>query len=468
MKWLQKYGIWVLFLFFGLIYSFYSVIRHLRYETFIFDLGVYDQMIWLASKGKPLFSSILGTHVFGDHFTPTLILLAPLYWLWDNVLILLTFQAFFAAFGVFPIYFLALKKTKDYGLSLVIAFCYIAFFGVQNALAFDFHPIVLATTLFAWVLWFYEEKKWPMFWGSIILILGLQENFAAFLSAYGLFLTLQFRDYKKGLFLFFWCAVLFFLLISVTIPHFNAGQFIYAPTHLKNLGLLEMIKMFFYPYSKIQVIFVSFLPFAFLPLLTPAVLIILFEEFLQRFVGTPISTRWNLGFQYNIILAPVLALGAILSLEKYLSKQKKLVTMLLLLCFVVIQITTRPALNDLFSKSFYNLDRNKNSRELLSLIPAEASVAAANNLGPQLTHREKITFLTNCLDDPREWKLDMRRCFNFKPDYVIVDLDPKGDWNNYYPDGRDSLIQYVNKVQDFQEYMLVKKQGEAVLLKRND
>jgi uncharacterized membrane protein len=45
-------------------------------------------MIWLASRGKPLFSSILGTHVFGDHFTPALILLVPLYWFWDNVLIL--------------------------------------------------------------------------------------------------------------------------------------------------------------------------------------------------------------------------------------------------------------------------------------------------------------------------------------------------------------------------------------------
>jgi uncharacterized membrane protein len=457
-----------LFIFFGLIYSFYSVIRHLRFETFIFDLGIYDQMIWLASRGKPLFSTVLQTHFFGDHFTPTLILLAPLYWVWNNVLIILIFQAFFCAFGVFPIYFLALKKTKDQWLSLVISFCYIAFFGAQNAIAFDFHPIVLATTLFAWVLWFYEEKKWKLFWVSIILILGLQENFSAFLSAYGLFLIFQFRDFKKGVFLFLGCGFLFFLLISVIIPYFNAGQFIYAPSHLQNLSLWEMVKMFVYPFSKIQVMFVSLLCFAFLPVLTPAVLIILFEEFLQRFVGTPIATRWNLGFQYNIILAPVLALGAVLSIEKYLIKQKRLIVILLLFCFGLIQITTSPALSDLVNKNFYNLDKNKNSRGLLSLIPANASVAAANNLGPQLAHREKITFLTNCLDDPRDWKLDMRRCFNFKPDYLIVDLDPKGDWNNYYPDGREALIQYVEKVQVLKEYFLVKKEGEAVLLKRND
>jgi uncharacterized membrane protein len=425
-------------------------------------------MIWLVSRGKPLFSTVLQTHFFGDHFTPTLILLAPLYWLWDNALMLLIFQAFFCAFGVFPIYFLALKKTKDQWLSLTISFCYLAFFGVQNAIAFDFHPIVLATTLFAWVLWFYEEKKWKLFWVSIILILGLQENFSAFLSAYGLFLIFQFRDFKKGLLLFLGCAGIFFLLVSIIIPHFNFGQFIYAPSHLQNLSLWEMAKMFVYPFSKIQVMFVTLLSFAFLPVLTPAVLIILFEEFLQRFVGTPIATRWNLGFQYNIILAPVLALGAVLSIEKYLIKQKRLIIISLLFCFGLIQITTSPALSDLVNKNFYNLDKNKNSRVLLPLIPAGASVAAANNLGPQLTHREKITFLTNCLDDPRDWKLDMRRCFNFKPDYLIVDLDPKGDWNNYYPDGREALIQYIDKVQVLKEYSLVKKEGEAVLLKRND
>lgn len=466
MKWVQKYGVWILFLFFGAIYSLYSVVRHLRFETFIFDLGVYDQMIWLASKGKPLFSTILDTHVFGDHFTPTLILLAPLYWLWDNVLMLLVFQAFFCSLGVFPIYFLSFKKTKDVWLSLTISFCFLAFFGVQNAIAFDFHPIVLATTLFAWVLWFYEEKKWLPFWVAIILILGLQENFAAFLAAYGLFLIFQFRDLKKGLLLFFGCAFLFFVLTSLVIPHFNSGQFIYAPTHLKNLSFWGMVKMFFTPFSKIQVMFYAFFAFGFLPILTPAILIILFEEFLQRFVGTPIATRWNLGFQYNIILAPVLAYGAILTINKYFSKRKETVLLFLGLCFSFVQLTAHPALNDLRKKEFYNLDKAKNSQALLPLIPKDASVATANNLGPQLAHREKLIFLTNCLDNPNPWRLDMRRCYNTKPDYLIVDLDPQGNWNNFYPDGRDALVKYIDEVQKNNLYHLVKKQGEAILLQK--
>ncbi len=107
---LKKYGIWILILLFGLLYSLYSVVRHLRLESLIFDLGVYDQVIWLASRGKPLFSSILEAHPWGDHFTPTLLLLAPLYWIWDNAVILLLFQAFFASFGAYPIYLLAKKK----------------------------------------------------------------------------------------------------------------------------------------------------------------------------------------------------------------------------------------------------------------------------------------------------------------------------------------------------------------------
>src|SRR3972149_4609453 len=114
--------IWILIVLFGVLYSLYS---------------------------------ILESHPWADHFTPTLLLLSPLYWIWDNVVILLLFQAFFVSLGAYPIYLLALKKTKNKLISLTLAFSYLTFFGIQNAIAFDFHPIVLATTLLAYIFWFY-------------------------------------------------------------------------------------------------------------------------------------------------------------------------------------------------------------------------------------------------------------------------------------------------------------------------
>ncbi|MFZ5365922.1 MAG: DUF2079 domain-containing protein [Patescibacteria group bacterium] len=241
----KKYGIWFLIIVFGLVYSLYSVVRHLRFGSFIFDLGVYDQVVWLASRGKSLFSSILEAHPWGDHFTPTLLLLAPLYWVWDNVIMLLLFQAFFVALGAYPIYSLAFRKTRDICLSLVVAFAYLSFFGIQNAVAFDFHPIVLATTLLAWLFWLYEEKKYRLFWLVLVLFLGLQENLFLLTVAFGAFLMIHYRDFKRGLLISLGSAILFLLVVFVVIPYFGKMPFTYLPSHLKDLTLGEAIKMFF-------------------------------------------------------------------------------------------------------------------------------------------------------------------------------------------------------------------------------
>jgi hypothetical protein len=112
------------------------------------------------------------------------------------------------------------------------------------------------------------------------------------------------------------------------------------------------------------------------------------------------------------------------------------------------------------------LGKTKDSRTILALIPPEASVAATNNLGPQLTHREKIIFLTNCLDNPNPWRVDMRRFFSLKPEYLVADLDPYADPNNFYPDGFLAVKKYLDDVQNLGEYQLVRKEGYVYLLKR--
>jgi len=464
---IKKYGIWLLIFIFGCVYSLYSITRHLRFDSFIFDLGVYDQIIWLFGHGKPFFSSILEAHPWGDHFTPTILLLAPLYWIWDNVIILLLFQAFFTAFGAYPIYLLAKKKIKDYRLALVIAFVYLSFYGIQNMIAFDFHPIALATTLLAWLFWLYEEKKWPCFWLILLLFWGLQENFFLLSAAFGAFLILRYRDFKRGALISSLSIVFFVLLILVIIPRLGQAPFTYLPTHLKSLTPLGAVKMFFYPYSKVRVMAASFLSFGFLPLFTPASLIMLLEEFLQRFVGSPISTRWNLGFQYNAILAPVLAFAAIEAIQKKFLKKKIIAVCLLLGGTLLVQAFTSPAFNMLHKKEFYDFTKNKDSRAILALIPPTASVATTNNLGAQIAHREKLIFLANCHDNPQPWLIDTRRCYKLKPEYLVADLNPANSPVYLFPDiSRESILKYFDYLQKSGEYILFKKQNDVWLLKR--
>jgi len=462
------WGIWLLIFLFGVIYSFFSLSVHLRFDTFAFDLGIYDQIIWLASQSYPLFSSLLDYHAWGDHFTPSLFLLAPLYWLWDDVVILLLFQAFFTAFGAVPIFLLAKKKLRDDLIAFAITFAYLAFFGLQNAIAFDFHPIVLATTFLAWLFWFYEEKKWFLFWLVLVMFVGLQENFTLTAVALGIYFFLKNRNWKVGLMTSLFGIGWFLGAVLVVIPYFRGEPFLYLPSHWEELGWLGVLGSLIYPWSKIQVIFFSFLAFGFLPLLAPVTWILLFEEFFQRFVGSPSPNRWGLGFQYNAILAPILAVGAIGVVREYFQKRKKLVFFLLLGGVFLVQVLTNPSLNQFGHKEFYDFSGKQELEEVLALIPKEVSVGATNNLVPHLSHRRQIILLTNCLEDKTLWKEDMKRCFALNPDYLVADFNPKGSSNNFYPDYSPELIKkYFEYLLKTGEYQLLKQQGTVSLLKKN-
>lgn len=465
-KLFNNYILVVLVLFFSVIYSFYSISSHLRFKTFAYDLGIYDQIIWLASRFKAPYSSILGYFAWGDHFTPTFLLLAPLYWLWDNVMMLLLFQAFFLSLGAVPIYLLSVKKIKNRLISFSLSFAYLLFFGFQNAMAFDFHPLTLAPTFLAFLFYFYEEKKWWLFWLFFLLMLGLQENLALLSIGLGVFLLLQYRDWKKGAGVSFLGLSWFLFVVFFIAPYFRQGQFLYMP-NMKDMEILGIFKSLVEPAIKRETIFYSLLSFGFLPLLSPSTWPMLFEEFFQRFVGSTSQTRWGLGYHYNAILAPILAVGAILTIEKYLKNKKMIVISALFSGLFLVQIFTNPSLNHLQKAEFYQWNQNKNLESILKLIPPSSSVAATNNLVPHLSHREQIILLTNCLEDKTVWKGDMKRCFDLKPDFLVADLNPQGSLNNYYPDySREVILNYFEELQKRREYQLVRHEEEIYLLEK--
>src|SRR4051795_13037064 len=71
-----------------------AILRHDRYGSGGFDLGIFDQQVWSYAHFRVGPNTVKRTHdLLGDHFHPILVLLAPLYWLWDDVRALLVAQA---------------------------------------------------------------------------------------------------------------------------------------------------------------------------------------------------------------------------------------------------------------------------------------------------------------------------------------------------------------------------------------
>ncbi|PIU02220.1 hypothetical protein COT66_01120, partial [Candidatus Shapirobacteria bacterium CG09_land_8_20_14_0_10_49_15] len=86
---------WVIGL--GVAYAILSILRHNHFQSGGFDLGIYDQAVWQYANFLNPYNTVKTSHILGDHLTLTLPLLAPLFWLWDDVRSLLIFQAFWLA-----------------------------------------------------------------------------------------------------------------------------------------------------------------------------------------------------------------------------------------------------------------------------------------------------------------------------------------------------------------------------------
>src|SRR5437762_5468630 len=71
----------------GMIAAYVAVFGTLTWQqqsnfgTFGFDMGIYDQGIWLVSRGRTPFVTVRGLNYFGHHVNLVTLLLVPAYWL---------------------------------------------------------------------------------------------------------------------------------------------------------------------------------------------------------------------------------------------------------------------------------------------------------------------------------------------------------------------------------------------------
>ena len=70
-----------------------SSLRHALFQSNAFDLGLFNQAIYLINQGKKPFVSLAGFHFIGDHAALALYPLALLYKICHNVHWLFALQA---------------------------------------------------------------------------------------------------------------------------------------------------------------------------------------------------------------------------------------------------------------------------------------------------------------------------------------------------------------------------------------
>lgn len=291
-----------------------------------YDLGIFDQVVWATLHGAPLRSSIKGdVSILGDHFSPVLALLAPLYLLWDDPRCLLLVQTVAIAAGVVPAYLLARRRFEP-AVALCFAAAYLAYPPTRNVNGFDFHPVALAIPLLlAAALWL-EQGRTGWFLAALGLAVGCQENVPLVVAGWGAALVV-FRPRRPllGAALVAGGLAAFLALVLVVIPHFAATErfgYLSRYGHLGGSvgGILGGLVArpwlvplhLVWPPPKIEYLLRVLGPLAFLPLarggwrwLVPVAPVLL-QNTLARY-----PPMYSVAFQYTAPMTPFLYLGAL-------------------------------------------------------------------------------------------------------------------------------------------------------------
>lgn len=124
-----------------------AALQHLTFHTRARDMGIYAQILWNASQGRGLSSTLLmeNTNHLAEHVAPVLWLLAPIYGLLPSpVLLVLIQQLFLAASGI-PVYFWARRELGNEKLALLTLAAYFLMPAMSRIALSEFHPVVMAS-----------------------------------------------------------------------------------------------------------------------------------------------------------------------------------------------------------------------------------------------------------------------------------------------------------------------------------
>lgn len=211
-------------------YWLYSTLQWRRYESPSWDLAIFTQVLRKYAHLQPPIVTIKGVdfNILGDHFHPLLAILAPIYAVFPTAYTLLVLQAVLIAISVF---FVAKAAHEHLGLvgGWLVGGAYAISWGVQRAVAVQFHEVALAAPILAISLWLLLRKAWlpAAIWGGLLVF--VKEDLGLTVMALGLVLGWRSKKWLMGGVLTAWGAIMFVLTLTVILPSLNpSNQYDYS------------------------------------------------------------------------------------------------------------------------------------------------------------------------------------------------------------------------------------------------
>ncbi len=378
-------------------------LRHSRFATLDFDLGIFDQNVWLLAHGRS-FLTTRGLEVFGHHANFGHLLLVPFYWLGagpnflDNVMVASVAAAAVVVFRMAA----RLSGSEWIALALALAFAWQP--TTTWLLQESYHPEVMAILPLFLAFDAGQQRRWRAYALWLLLAVSFKEDVA--LAALMLGVLVAVRGHRKAGIVTALAALAYFVLvIEVLIPHYApqgafyqqfyghlgatpgsaVGTVLTAPQRVFN----QLRSAGAAGYARDMTI-----GYGFSPWLSPLPLLIGLPQFAANLLSQH-SFTWSPRLHYAALVLAAATLGMVEGVCcRRRVRHRWLLAVLVVACTASTTLTRGIGPGSVDFRAGYwplvNGPRYATLAKAVALPGPSDAVAATYNLVPHLTHREFI------------------------------------------------------------------------------
>jgi uncharacterized membrane protein len=377
---------------------------HRGLGTFSYDIGLYDQGVWLLSRFKAPFVTLMGRNLLGDHASFVLLLLIPLYWLGGGTETLLVVQAVVIASGAIPVYFFARRVLRSEGLAVLMVVAWLANPAVNGTNFENFHPDSFLALFLPMALYAALSKKWRLYVVAVVLCLLVKEDVVLVLAPMGTMLWLR-GERRRGV-----ATVVasvgatvigMFVVMKSLIgePTRNGWRIPYGGiTGLMKESVLHPVTLLKYLGSdgRLSYLWQLGAPMAFVFLLAPEVAMVSILVVLSNMV----STFWyqhSIMYHYSLVVIPGLLFAVMVAASRMKWSPRVFVVCVVAATSVLTSLRWSPLPVSANARIVWRSDNPiaVAGREIIKKIPDGAMVSASDPLIPHIAHRTTIYMFPN-------------------------------------------------------------------------
>lgn len=442
------------------IMSYLSV---LRFDTFTdaWDFGGFVQSISNASHGGFFLQTIDGyfangfpqTEVIsfmGLHFSPILYLFVPIYAIFPYAPTLLVVQTLALGLGALPVYWLA-KRHLGLFAGFVFLVIYLTYSPLVGVNLNDFHPESFLVPTFLYAIYFALDKRWAASLPFFVLALSVIEESGVLVFGVIVFLFIYHRAWRgrrtSALMICAAVGSLAYSAIASQLPyHFGLNPTGFTLTlNSENYSIIgataalglpaaimrspgSILTALSYQIQYKMAFVVELLgPLALLPIFYPEALLMALPWFALAFLSNYPGYYTIYGFYpafviFSIFPAAILGLKRIKLKSPRLTSKALRIYLVVLLVFAVGFTATQAFPASIYGNTFSVSKQNVAENQILTLLPANASVLTTSDIFPHVANRLNAYTIPPATLRSGYALVDQEILSNIDPQYILLNV----------------------------------------------